>query len=133
MQAVFVLSGRGTVRLGPHSFEVTPGCWITHLPGLANAAHQMSAGPEAVEYLCFSVAVPADVLGYPDSQKVVGETVLPGGAAPCFFSILTSTPTQPYYYGERSALSTGIPDMSGMPQATHITTHAHSLVFLQNA
>ena len=69
-EAVFVLQGRGTLRLGDQEVEVRGGDWITLLAGPDGAHQLLNTGDAPLTYLCFSNKVRADVVGYPDSNKI---------------------------------------------------------------
>lgn len=69
-EAIYVISGRGTVRLGDQRIAVREGDWIAHPVG-PDHAHQMindSDGP--LVYLCISTRQKCEIVGYPDSNKV---------------------------------------------------------------
>jgi uncharacterized cupin superfamily protein len=77
-EAIYVLEGSGTLRLGGEEIWVSEGDYVA-LPARAEAAHQLINSSEAVlRYLCFSTMVEPDVIVYPDSGKVG----IFGGAAP---------------------------------------------------
>ena len=100
-----MLRGSGTLRKGPHTFTVSAGTWVTHLPGLFNAAHQLSAGDQPVEYLCFSIQSKAELLGFPDSGKLTFFTEAPKGWVELILP--GSTQTVGYYTGEKCACFDG--------------------------
>lgn len=69
-EAIYVISGMGTVRLGDAHIPIRAGDWIAHPVGPEHA-HQMindSDGP--LVYLCLSTLHKCEVVGYPDSNKV---------------------------------------------------------------
>lgn len=69
-EAIFILSGRGEMRIGTEYIAVAKGDYIA-LPVGPDHAHSLAnIGDVALEYLCFSTMVPTDVMGYPDSGKV---------------------------------------------------------------
>jgi uncharacterized cupin superfamily protein len=80
-EAIFVLEGEGTVRLGERRVPVRAGDWITHLTGPDHAHQLENTSPETLRYLCFSTKERVEVVGYPDSGKV-GVSAGPGGASP---------------------------------------------------
>jgi uncharacterized cupin superfamily protein len=70
-EAVYVLQGRGTLRIGGKHVEVRPGDWIALPPG-AEFAHQIFADKgEELLYLCVSTMNEVDVITYPDSKKLL--------------------------------------------------------------
>ncbi len=69
-EAIFVMSGVGTLRLGDAEQEVRAGAWIS-LPRGAEHAHQLTADKgEEVVYLCVSTMHSPDITEYPDSGKL---------------------------------------------------------------
>ena len=69
-EAIYVISGTGTIRLGDQRIAVRAGDWIAHPIGPEHA-HQMindSDGP--LVYLAISTQLKCEVVGYPDSKKV---------------------------------------------------------------
>ncbi|HEY8492747.1 MAG TPA: cupin domain-containing protein [Myxococcota bacterium] len=78
-EALFVLSGRGTLRLGSERIAVRPGDWVA-LPVGPEHAHQLvNDGDAPLEYLCISTLLPVDVWTYPDSGKIGFCAARPGG------------------------------------------------------
>jgi uncharacterized cupin superfamily protein len=78
-EAVYVLAGRGTLRLGSERLAIRPGDWIA-LPCGPEHAHQIqNDGDRPLEYLCISTMLPVDVWGYPDSNKIGFCAAPPGG------------------------------------------------------
>jgi uncharacterized cupin superfamily protein len=68
-EALFVLSGRGQVRTPEGVTEIGPGDWVSFPPG--GPAHQLvNDGAEPLVYLGLSAGMGADVVEYPDSDKV---------------------------------------------------------------
>ena len=77
-EAVYVVHGSGTLRIGEEEVEVREGDYVA-LPVGEERAHQMTNTSDGVlGYLCFSTMVEPDVFVYPDSNKVG----LFAGAAP---------------------------------------------------
>jgi uncharacterized cupin superfamily protein len=69
-EAIYVLSGTGTARIGDTRIAVRAGDWIA-LPIGPEHAHQMiNDGALPLVYLCVSTAHKCEVVGYPDSKKV---------------------------------------------------------------
>jgi uncharacterized cupin superfamily protein len=78
-EAIYVLAGRGTLRLGAERVPIRPGDWIA-LPCGPEHAHQLvNEGAAPLEYLCVSTLQPVDVWGYPDSDKLGFCAAPPGG------------------------------------------------------
>ena len=69
-EALYILEGTGTLRLGDARREVRPGDWVS-LPAGPDHAHQLlNTGTGPLRYLCLSSKATADVVVYPDSDKV---------------------------------------------------------------
>ncbi|HEX5061716.1 MAG TPA: cupin domain-containing protein [Kofleriaceae bacterium] len=69
-EAIFIVSGTGTARIGDARVAVRAGDWIA-LPVGPEHAHQMiNDGEEPLRYLCVSTKHICEVVGYPDSKKV---------------------------------------------------------------
>ncbi len=68
-EALFVVSGRGKVRTPEGLTPIGPGDYVSFPPG--GPAHQLvNDGPEPLVYVGMSAGVGADVVEYPDSEKV---------------------------------------------------------------
>jgi uncharacterized cupin superfamily protein len=96
-EAVFVLSGTGTVRIGADSVAIGPGDYVA-LPTGRECAHQViNTGTETLRYLCLSNTASADVCVYPDSDKMgVYGSVTPG--KPEVRAIIDMTTTHSDYW-----------------------------------
>ncbi len=78
-EAIYVLAGGGTLRLGAERLAVRPGDWIA-LPSGPEHPHQLvNDGDAPLEYLCVSTMIPVDVWVYPDSDKIGFGAAPPGG------------------------------------------------------
>ena len=79
-EALYVLAGSGTLRLGHGEVRVGPGDYVA-LPVGPDHAHQLiNDGAETLRYLAFSTMIEPDVMGYPDSGKIgVLAGAAPGG------------------------------------------------------
>lgn len=70
-EAVYVLSGSGTARIGDARVAVGAGDWIAFPPGPEHPHQMINDGTEPLVYLCVSASIQkVDVVGYPDSKKV---------------------------------------------------------------
>lgn len=70
-EAIYVLSGTGTLRLGDERIPVRAGDYIA-FPCGPDKPHQLLADGDApLRYLCFSARSdgPTEIVGYPDSKK----------------------------------------------------------------
>jgi uncharacterized cupin superfamily protein len=68
-EAIFVVSGTGTARIGDARIAVRPGDWIAHPVGPSYAHQMINDGNEPLVYLCVSTTHKCEVVGYPDSKK----------------------------------------------------------------
>jgi uncharacterized cupin superfamily protein len=68
-EAVYILSGTGTLRLGAEQHPVGAGDFLVfHASG---PAHQLfNTGDTTMEYLCISTLITPEVVEYPDSGKM---------------------------------------------------------------
>jgi len=68
-EAVYILSGTGSMRLGDQQHSVGPGDYVAlHASG---SAHQLfNTGTGTLEYLAISTMLSPEVVEYPDSGKV---------------------------------------------------------------
>jgi uncharacterized cupin superfamily protein len=79
-EAIYVLDGAGTLRIGSSAVELRAGDFVT-LPVGPDFAHELAnTGTGPLRYLCFSTLLATDVVGYPDSGKI-GAYALPAGLA----------------------------------------------------
>lgn len=64
-QAIYVLNGEGTLRLGRKRVTAKQGDYFALLPGLEDSAHQMiNTSSEPLRYLCFAIGREVEVCGY---------------------------------------------------------------------
>ena len=76
-EALYVVSGTGTARIGDARVAVRPGDWIA-LPAGEAYAHQLLADRgEAITYLAISTMSEVDVVTYPDSDKILVGVIAP--------------------------------------------------------
>jgi uncharacterized cupin superfamily protein len=69
-EALFILDGEGTLRIGEEKVPVRAGDYVT-LPAGPDHAHRLDNTSDApLRYLCISSKAVADVVGYPDSGKL---------------------------------------------------------------
>ena len=69
-ESIYVLEGKGTLRIGADEVQVGPGDYATFPVGPAHAHQLRNTGEEPLRYLCFSTMLPTEVVGYPDSRKI---------------------------------------------------------------
>jgi uncharacterized cupin superfamily protein len=101
-EAVFVISGRGTVRLVDARIPVRAGDWIAHPTGAAHAHQMINDSDEPLVYLCISTKHTVEVCGYPDSNKVAMLVRDPGKDAPTVRQIVRGDSLD-YWDGEPQA------------------------------
>lgn len=104
-EAIFVLDGEATLRLGDERLDVRPGDWIALPAGPATAHELVNTGSSVLRYLCVSTQAPADVVAYPDSHKVaaVGSPHLDFLQSPWVRGVYRVDATVDYYDGENDA------------------------------
>jgi uncharacterized cupin superfamily protein len=69
-EAIYVLEGSGTLRLGEREVALSRGDYVA-LPVGEAGAHQIINTAEApLRYLCFSTMIEPDAMLYPDSNKI---------------------------------------------------------------
>jgi uncharacterized cupin superfamily protein len=99
----FILSGRGTLRIGADTTPVQVHDYIFNPPGDASEAHQLiNTGDEDLVYLAFSTTQVPEIVGYPDSGKT-GVRIDAGTTAASRFLIRNDGPRAEYYDGEDGA------------------------------
>jgi uncharacterized cupin superfamily protein len=78
-EAIYILEGKGTLRIGDKEIQISKGDYITCPAG--KEGHQViNSSDKELRYLCFSTMIEPDVIVYPDSNKVgVFVGAAPGG------------------------------------------------------
>lgn len=103
-EAIFVLEGEGTLRIGDERVAVRAGDYVTMPPGPDHAHQLINTGSAALRYLCMStLGHGAEVVGYPDSKKIGIVGVPPGWkppAPPWIRLIMRGETSLDYYDGE---------------------------------
>jgi uncharacterized cupin superfamily protein len=69
-EALYVLEGEGTLRIGDTKVELRAGDWVNIPTGPAHAHQFLNTGKAPLKYLCISTLGAAEIVGYPDSKKV---------------------------------------------------------------
>jgi uncharacterized cupin superfamily protein len=73
-EALYILAGRGTLRIGDAKVAVRSGDFVAHPAG--GDAHQLLNDADVpLEYLALSTSQPADIVVYPDSNKVAAASL----------------------------------------------------------
>jgi uncharacterized cupin superfamily protein len=78
-EAVYILEGSGTMRLGDKEVAVHAGDYIAFLPGESHAHQLINTSSGALRYLCISTMIAPEIAIYPDSDKI---GILGGETAP---------------------------------------------------
>lgn len=103
-EALFILEGKGTLRIGDERVEVGAGDWVTLAAGPDHAHRLDNTGDAPLRYLCLSTKARADVVGYPDSNKLAAMA----SPSPDFFAkpwvrtIFREDQSVGYYDGEET-------------------------------
>lgn len=80
-EAIYVLAGEGTLRLGTGEARLAAGDYVALPPGEEHAHQLVNDGSEPLRYLAFSTMNQPDIMGYPDSNKFgLMAGAAPGGA-----------------------------------------------------
>jgi uncharacterized cupin superfamily protein len=75
-EALYILAGKGTLRVGEARVPVRVGDFVAHPAG--GEAHQLvNDGDTPLEYLALSTSHTADVVLYPDSNKLAAASLKP--------------------------------------------------------
>src|SRR5438067_1293889 len=69
-EALYVLEGEGTVRLGDAIIVLKPGDYVTFPLGPSHAHQVRNTGTGPLRYLGLSTLQMPEVVGYPDSKKI---------------------------------------------------------------
>jgi uncharacterized cupin superfamily protein len=79
-EAIYILEGRGTLRLGAHSFPVARGDYIAVLAEPAGTHRLTNTSDGVLRYLCMSTMIEPEITVYPDSNKIgIFAGAAPGG------------------------------------------------------
>lgn len=103
-EAIYVLEGTGTVRIGDAEHPVGPGDYVALVPGGPESAHQtLNTGTAPLKYLCFSTMISPEIVTYPDSDKVAFLNLVPspdGGPPQRDFVLFRRSSVVDYWDGE---------------------------------
>jgi uncharacterized cupin superfamily protein len=69
-EALLVVSGTGTLRLGGEEIAIRAGDYVALLVGLDHAHQLTNTGNDVLRYYCLSTMNDPEVCGYPDSKKI---------------------------------------------------------------
>ena len=97
-EAVYVLEGEGTLRIGAKEVPLRAGDYVA-LPVGEETAHQIiNTSAVTLRYLCFSTSIEPELVKYPDSGKVGLMAGFPPN--PAFRAILRLGEPVDYWDGE---------------------------------
>ena len=69
-EALYILSGTGTARIGDQRVAVRAGDWLAFPVGPTTPHQMINDGTEPLRYLAISTAHKCEVVGYPDAKKI---------------------------------------------------------------
>jgi uncharacterized cupin superfamily protein len=69
-EALYILEGAGTLRLGAEEFPIATGDFVSFKVGADHAHQLINNGTGPLRYLCFSTMIGPEVAVYPDSGKL---------------------------------------------------------------
>jgi uncharacterized cupin superfamily protein len=101
-EAIYVLAGCGRLRLGIEEHALAPGDYVALPPGAQHAHQLVCEGPDVLRYLCFAGGAHADVVEYPDSDKI-GVLVGNDSAERTLQAFFRASEQVPYFDGEDGA------------------------------
>lgn len=105
-EAVFVIEGKGHVRIGKDEVEIVPGDYISFPVGPDHAHSIRNTSDKVLKLLCISTLHPVEVIGYPDSKKIAAVAAqdlskgIMSGPAPWVRILIKEQPSVDYYEGE---------------------------------
>lgn len=101
-EAMYILSGTGTLRIGDARVELRPGDYIAFPTGKDTAHQSLNTGSEPLRYLAFSTKLTTEVVGYPDSNKIGASSMVfgPDGPKPVFRGLYQADVQVGYFDGE---------------------------------
>jgi uncharacterized cupin superfamily protein len=105
-EALFVLEGVGTVRIGSETIEICAGDYVSFPVGPEHAHSIKNTSNNVLKCLCMSTLHSVEVVGYPDSKKVAAFAMadaskgLLGGATPWVRMMIKEQPSVDYYEDE---------------------------------
>lgn len=69
-EAVYVLEGTGTLRIGDDEVAIGPGDYLGMPVGPEHVHQIVNSGSAPLRYLAFSTMHSVEIVGYPDSKKI---------------------------------------------------------------
>jgi uncharacterized cupin superfamily protein len=107
-EAVFVIEGKGHVRIGKDEVEISTGDYIAFPVGPDHTHSIQNSSQAVLKLLCISTLNPVEVVGYPDSKKTAAFAMadsskgLLSGATPWVRMLVKDQPSVDYYEGENT-------------------------------
>lgn len=107
-EAVFVIEGKGHVRIGNEEVEIITGDYLSFPVGPDHAHSIKNTSKDPLKLLCISTLNPVEVVGYPDSKKTAffamadSSKGLMGGPAPWVRMVIKNQAPVDYYEGEET-------------------------------
>jgi uncharacterized cupin superfamily protein len=107
-EAIFILEGSGSARIGDEHVPVAAGDYIAYPAGPDTAHSLLNTGDGPLRYLCFSTTSSVDIIGYPDSKKIAFDASagLSHQSQPSSVwvdAMIREQPSLDYYDGEKDA------------------------------
>ncbi len=99
-EAIYVLAGAGTLRLGAARVAVRAGDYVALPSGPAGTHQLLNTGDAPLQYLCISTMHPVEVVGYPDSKKTAAFALDPVTREPWARAVYPAGAEVDYYAGE---------------------------------
>jgi uncharacterized cupin superfamily protein len=100
-EALYVLEGEGTLRIGGKDVPVRPGDFVTFHVGPDHAHQLTNTGKATLKYLALSTLIPVEVVGYPDSDKIGAMAAKVAYDKPMVRAIFKASSQVDYYDGEK--------------------------------
>ena len=102
-EAIFVLEGEGTMRLGGRRIRIRRGDYVALLVGERGAHQVINTSKKPLRFLCLSTMIDPEVAVYPDSGKIgIYTGTAPGGprSESTLRTFLHAKPEVDYWDGE---------------------------------
>ena len=102
-EAMFVVEGEGTLRIGDERVPIRAGDWVSFPVGPDSAHQVINSGAATLRLLALSTKSTGEVVAYPDSGKVGASGLAFGtklGEKPWVRVIVKQSATVDYYDGE---------------------------------
>jgi len=101
-EAIFVIEGEGTMRIGSEEVPVRSGDYVAFPTGPETAHQLVNSGEAPLRYLCLSTKNPVEVVGYPDSKKIGALAGAAGSADKWVGKFFPDDADVDYFVGEDS-------------------------------